>query len=55
MTTDIEAIAACGARFAELVAERDALLTLMREARDDFHGKAVLFSSRYLDAIRQTP
>jgi len=43
------------ARIAELEAERDALLALMREARDDFHGKAVLFSSRYLDAIRQTP
>jgi len=32
----------------------DALRELMREARDDFHGKAILFSSRYLDAVRQS-
>jgi len=35
----------------ELCAEIDTLRSLMREARYDFHGKAVLFSSDYLSAL----
>jgi hypothetical protein len=39
------------AKVPALEAEVAALRALMREAADDFHGKSVLFSSRYLAAL----